>query len=150
MRSNSHNMVNSTMLSSDVTNAYDPTFASVSELRTAATQDRYGFEQIYRCTRQGGTSDASAEYFDEVVRLLEDNGITWQTANWVRSTRVAAAQLPFTKRKWDSKLLTVSYRYFPCTPVSKLPARSTYMKHIAATGLSLNTCAKTECKVLVF
>ena len=76
----SHNMVNSTMLSSDVTNAYDPTFASVSEPQNSCYAGRGMALNKYTGARgKGGTSDASAEYFDEVVRLLEDNGITWQT-----------------------------------------------------------------------
>ena len=78
----SHNMVNSTMLSSDVTNAYDPTFASVSEPQNSCYAGRGMALNKYTGARgKGGTSDASAEYFDEVVRLLEDNGITWQTGD---------------------------------------------------------------------
>ncbi|NLC25012.1 MAG: aminopeptidase [Fastidiosipila sp.] len=76
----SHNMVNSTMLSSDVTNAFDPTFASVSEPQNSCYAGRGLALNKYTGARgKGGTSDASAEYFDEVVRLLEDNDIQWQT-----------------------------------------------------------------------
>ncbi|NLC89597.1 MAG: aminopeptidase [Clostridiaceae bacterium] len=76
----SQNIVNSTMLSSDVTNAFDPTFASVSEPQNSCYTGRGMALNKYTGARgKGGTSDASAEYFDEVVRLLEDNDVRWQT-----------------------------------------------------------------------
>lgn len=76
----SQNIINSTMLSADVTNAFDPTFASVSEPQNSCYAGRGLALNKYTGARgKAGTSDASAEYFDEVVRLMEDNDIKWQT-----------------------------------------------------------------------
>ncbi len=70
----------STMLSSDVSNAYDPTFASVSDPRNNTYAGR-GIA-FFKYTGSGGkynTSDANAEYFNEVTRLLDENKVPWQT-----------------------------------------------------------------------
>lgn len=70
----------STMLSSDVSNAFDPTFPSVSDPRNNTYAGRgIAFFKYTGARGKGGTSDANAEYFNEVTRLLEANEIPWQT-----------------------------------------------------------------------
>ncbi|NLB50999.1 MAG: aminopeptidase [Clostridiaceae bacterium] len=70
----------STMLSSDVSNAFDPTFASVSDPKNNTYAGRgIAFFKYTGARGKGGTSDANAEYFNEVTRLLEANDVPWQT-----------------------------------------------------------------------
>ena len=70
----------SAMLSSDVSNAYDPTFCSVSDPRNNAYAGRgIAFFKYTGARGKGGTSDANAEYFNEVTRLMEEHDIPWQT-----------------------------------------------------------------------
>lgn len=70
----------STMLSSDVCNAYDPTFASVSDpLNNTYAGRGIAFFKYTGARGKGGTSDANAEYFNEVTRLLDQQQIPWQT-----------------------------------------------------------------------
>ncbi len=70
----------STMLSSDVSNAYDPTFASVSDPKNNTYAGRgIAFFKYTGARGKGGTSDANAEYFNEVTRLLDQEEIPWQT-----------------------------------------------------------------------
>ncbi|HZK41686.1 MAG TPA: aminopeptidase, partial [Clostridia bacterium] len=70
----------STMLSSDVSNAYDPTFASVSDPKNNTYAGRgIAFFKYTGARGKGGTSDANAEYFNEVTRLLDQEAIPWQT-----------------------------------------------------------------------
>lgn len=70
----------STMLSSDVSNAYDPTFSSVSDPRNNTYAGRgIAFFKYTGARGKGGTSDANAEYFNEVTRLLDEHNIPWQT-----------------------------------------------------------------------
>ncbi len=70
----------SAMLSSDVANAYDPTFCSVSDPRNNAYAGRgIAFFKYTGARGKGGTSDANAEYFNEVTRLMEEHGVPWQT-----------------------------------------------------------------------
>jgi aspartyl aminopeptidase len=63
---------NSRMLSGDVTNAYDPTFASVSDSRNNAYLGRginfMKFRRTHR--RKSGSSDDSAEFYAAVISLM--------------------------------------------------------------------------------
>ena len=70
----------STMLSADVTNGYDPTFAGVVDSRNNAYMGR-GIN-LAKYTGHGGksgASEASSEFYARVIRLFEANGISWQT-----------------------------------------------------------------------
>lgn len=70
---------NSKMLSSDVTSAYDPDFDELFEsLNTAFCNYGVG---VSKYTGSGGkveTSDANAEYFNEVTRLFDEHNVPWQ------------------------------------------------------------------------
>ncbi len=71
---------NSKALSSDVTVGIDPIFKSVNDPQNAA-QLNYGIV-ITKYTGSGGkysTNDADAEYVGEIRKLLNDNGVKWQT-----------------------------------------------------------------------
>ncbi len=71
---------NSKCLSADVNAAHDPTFPDVSEKRNAAFINKGVVITKYTGSRgKGGTSDASAEYMGFVSRLLNKNGVVWQT-----------------------------------------------------------------------
>ncbi len=67
-------------LSADVTAAYDPTFASVSDKQNSTLLNHGpGIAKYTGARGKSGTSEASAEYVAEVVSLLEDNKLPWQT-----------------------------------------------------------------------
>ncbi len=70
----------SKMLSTDVTNGYDPTFASVSDKRNSALMG-YGVT-LSKYTGSGGksgASDANSEFMAEVVHMLDREELPWQT-----------------------------------------------------------------------
>lgn len=71
---------NSICLSSDVNAAYDPTFASVYEERNSCYINKGCVLTKYTGSRgKSGSSDASAETMARVIRIMEDNGVFWQT-----------------------------------------------------------------------
>lgn len=71
---------NSRMLSADVTNGYDPTYASVSDSRNSAYLGKGLSLTKYGGSRgKSGTSDANAEFLASVIRLLDAHSIAWQT-----------------------------------------------------------------------
>lgn len=73
------------MLSSDVTNAYDPTFAFVSDPKNESYMGRGIAIQKY--TGHGGkygASDASAELMQEITSLLDAQNIPWQAGEMGR------------------------------------------------------------------
>ena len=60
--------------------AYDPTFASVYEERNACYINRGCVLTKYTGARgKSGTNDASAETMAQVIRIMDENGVYWQT-----------------------------------------------------------------------
>lgn len=71
----------SRMLSSDVSAAYDPNYAGVFEKKNSAYFGRGLVFNKYTGSRgKSGSNDASAEYMAHVRRVMDDNGVFWQTA----------------------------------------------------------------------
>ena len=73
---------NCRMFSADVTNGYDPTFASVSDSRNNSYLGRGICLTKYTGARgKYSTNDAHSEFFAAIVRLFNDQGIPWQTGD---------------------------------------------------------------------
>ncbi len=71
---------NSLCLSADVSAAYDPTFSEVFEANNAVYMNRGCVLTKYTGSRgKGGASDASAETMAQVIRIMEEQGVYWQT-----------------------------------------------------------------------
>ena len=74
-------IANSRMLSSDVSAAFDPNFAGVFEKKNSAYFGRgLVFNKYTGARGKSGSNDASAEYMAAVRRVMDDNGVFWQTA----------------------------------------------------------------------
>ena len=74
-------IANSRMLSSDVSAAFDPNFAGVFEKKNSAYFGRgLVFNKYTGAHGKSGSNDASAEYMAAVRRVMDDNGVFWQTA----------------------------------------------------------------------
>ncbi len=71
---------NSFCVSADVCNAFDPNYPEVSEKRNNARLN-YGVSIMKYSGAKGksGSNDASAEVFGRLRRLLDANGVVWQT-----------------------------------------------------------------------
>ena len=67
-------------LSADVNAAFDPTYPEVMELRNASFVNYGAVITKYTGARgKSGTNDASAEFVGFVRKLLDDEGVVWQT-----------------------------------------------------------------------
>lgn len=74
-------LTNSSMLSSDVTAAYDPNYANVSEKKNSAYFGKGMVFMKYTGSRgKSGSNDASAEYVGALRKIMEDNNVTFQTS----------------------------------------------------------------------
>ncbi len=74
-------LARSRMLSSDVSAAYDPNYASVFEKKNSAYMGRGLVFNKYTGSRgKSGSNDASAEYMAVVRRIMDENQVAWQTA----------------------------------------------------------------------
>ena len=72
---------NSKMLSSDVSPAFDPTYASVFERKNSAFLSHgMVFNKFTGGSGKSGSNDANAEYVAELRRIMDDNGVNYQTA----------------------------------------------------------------------
>lgn len=74
-------MTNSKVLSSDVSAAYDPLYASVMEKKNAAYFGKGLVFNKYTGSRgKGGSNDANPEYMAELRRIMDENDIAFQTS----------------------------------------------------------------------
>ena len=74
-------LTNSFMLSSDVSSAYDPTYAaSVDKKNVAVLGGGMVFNKFTGSRGKSGSNDANAEYLAALRRVLDDNKVNFQTA----------------------------------------------------------------------
>ena len=71
----------SRMLSSDVSAAYDPNYPSVMEKNNAPYFGKgMAFNKYTGSRGKSGSNDANAEYIADIRRVMDENGVSWQTA----------------------------------------------------------------------
>ena len=71
----------SNMLSSDVSAGFDPTFASVFEPKNSCYLGHgLTFNKYTGSRGKGGSNDADAEYVATIRRVMDEGGVSWQTA----------------------------------------------------------------------
>ena len=69
------------MLSSDVSAAFDPNYASAFEKKNIAYLGRGMVFNKYTGSRgKSGSNDACAEYIGELRSIMDADGVCWQTA----------------------------------------------------------------------
>lgn len=74
-------MKNSRMLSSDVSAAFDPNYPSVMEKNNSAFLGKgLTFNKYTGSRGKSGSNDANAEYIAEIRRVLDENQVSFQTA----------------------------------------------------------------------
>ncbi len=74
-------LANSFMLSSDVSAAYDPSYASAFEKKNAAYFGRgVVFNKFTGSRGKSGSNDANAEYIGKLRKIMDDNNVAFQTA----------------------------------------------------------------------
>ena len=74
-------LANSNMLSSDVSAAFDPAFASVFEPKNSCYLGHgLTFNKYTGSRGKGGSNDADAEYVATIRRVMDEGGVAWQTA----------------------------------------------------------------------
>ncbi|MBR0118966.1 MAG: aminopeptidase, partial [Eubacterium sp.] len=74
-------LANSRMLSSDVSAAFDPTYASAYEKKNAAYFGRgMVFNKFTGSRGKSGSNDANAEFMARIRGILDKKGVAYQTA----------------------------------------------------------------------
>lgn len=73
-------IANSKMLSTDVSNAYDPKYSSVSDAtNTAYMSHGIKLEKYVGSRGKSGTNEATGDFVAQITNIFEKNSIPWQT-----------------------------------------------------------------------
>ncbi|MBR6756353.1 MAG: aminopeptidase, partial [Peptococcaceae bacterium] len=74
-------LANSQMLSADVSSAYDPGHSHAFDKRNAAhLGNGVVLEKFTGARGKSGANDANAEYIGKLRNVMDEAGVTWQTA----------------------------------------------------------------------
>ena len=73
-------IANSKMLSADVSNAFDPKYASVSDSRNSAYMSHgIKLEKYVGSRGKSGTNEANGDFVAAITKIFAENSIPWQT-----------------------------------------------------------------------
>ena len=92
-------LANSCMLSSDVTSAFDPVYASVFEKKNAAFLGQgFALTKFTGARGKSGSNDANAEYIALLRNILDKHGVVYlsffRPRSWGASMPAAAGRSP--------------------------------------------------------
>ena len=124
------------MLSSDVSAAYDPNFASAFEAKNCAYLGRGICFNKYTGSRgKSGSNDANAEYMAALRRILDDEGVAFQTAELGRVDLGGGGTIAYLCAKYgmnviDSGIAVLSM-HAPFEVVSKVDVYEGYRGYCA-------------------
>jgi aspartyl aminopeptidase len=97
---------NSKMLSSDVSAAYDPTYASVFEAKNAGYLGRgLVFNKYTGARGKSGSNDASAEYVAEVRKVMDDADVVYHTCELGKVDIGGGGTIAFIPAKYDMDVI---------------------------------------------
>ena len=124
-------LANSKMISADVTAAFDPTFASVFEKNNSAYFGRGIAISKYTGARgKRGANDANPEFIAEIRRMMDDNGVTYQTAELGKVDQGGGGTISYILAAYNVHVLdagvAVLSMHSPCEIISKADLFETY------------------------
>ncbi len=126
-----HCFENSFCISADVSNAFDPTYAEVSDKRNNARLN-YGvcISKFTGARGKSGSSDASAEVVGKIRCMFAENGVVWQMGELgkVDAGGGGTVAMYMAQRNIDTidAGVPVLSMHSPCELVSKLDCYMTY------------------------
>ncbi len=127
---------NSKALSSDVSAAFDPNYASVSEKKNAAYFGRGLVFNKYTGSRgKSGSNDASAEYMAELRRVMDDAGVYFQTAELGKVDQGGGGTIAYILGNLDMEVIdsgvAVLSMHAPWETISKVDLYEAYLGYVA-------------------
>lgn len=129
-------LANSRMLSSDVSAAYDPTYASVYEAKNAAYCGRgLVFNKYVGARGKSGTNDANAEYMAVLRKMMDDAGVCYQTAEIGRVNAGGGGTIAYILAKYGMNVIDcgvpVLSMHSPWEVTSKVDIYEAYRGYVA-------------------
>ncbi|MEF9967433.1 MAG: aminopeptidase [Longicatena sp.] len=97
---------NSKMLSSDVSAAFDPNYASVMEPKNSAYFGKGIVFNKYTGSRgKGGCNDANAEYIAQLRNIMELEGVSYQTAELGKVDQGGGGTIAYILAQYDMEVI---------------------------------------------
>ena len=127
---------NSKVLSSDVSAAFDPNYPSVMEKRNAAYFGRGLVFNKYTGSRgKSGSNDAGAEYVGSLRRIMDDAGVSYQTAELGKVDQGGGGTIAYILGNYDMEVIdsgvAVLNMHAPWEIISKVDLYEAYRGYIA-------------------
>lgn len=127
---------NSKMLSSDVSAAFDPNYASVNEMKnTAFFGHGLTFNKYTGSRGKGGCNDANPEYIAELRNIMEKHDVTYQTAELGRVDQGGGGIIAYITAQYNMEVIdcgvAVQNMHAPWEVVSKADVYEAYKGYVA-------------------
>lgn len=127
---------NSKMLSSDVSAAFDPNYASVNEMKnTAFFGHGLTFNKYTGSRGKGGCNDANPEYIAELRNIMEKHDVTYQTAELGRVDQGGGGTIAYITAQYNMEVIdcgvAVQNMHAPWEVVSKADVYEAYKGYVA-------------------
>ncbi|MBQ8126390.1 MAG: aminopeptidase [Kiritimatiellae bacterium] len=126
----------SSMLSADVTAAYDPHFADVNSTGNEARFHKGPAASKYTGgTSKSGSSDCGPEFVAEIRRIMDEGGVTWQMAELGRMEKGGGGTIAQYMSRFGMKVLDMGTplwnMHAPVELASKFDCHETYKAYSA-------------------
>lgn len=127
---------NSKMLSSDVSAAYDPNYASVNEMKNTAFFGKGIVFNKYTGSRgKCGCNDANAEFIAELRQIMEKEGVVFQTAELGKVDQGGGGTIAYILAQYNMEVIdcgvAVQNMHAPWEVVSKADVYETKQGYVA-------------------
>ena len=127
---------NSSMLSADVSAAYDPVYAAVFEKRNSSYMGKGLVISKYTGSRgKAGASDANAEFCSKVLSLLDSGKIPWQFGEFGKVDKGGGGTIALHAAKYGIEVLdcgiSVLSMHSPFEVISKVDLFTAYKAYLA-------------------
>ncbi|HCJ56178.1 MAG TPA: aminopeptidase [Clostridiaceae bacterium] len=124
-------LTGSKMLSSDVSAAHDPNYPSVSDkMNTAYLGKGIAFNKYTGSRGKGGCNDANPEFIAEIRRVMNKNGVTWQTAELGKVDQGGGGTIAYIMANYNMDVIdcgvAVQNMHAPWEVISKADLYETY------------------------
>ncbi len=118
-------LTNCKVLSSDVSAALDPTYASAFEKNNSAYLGRgLVFNKYTGARGKSGSNDASAEYVGEVRAIMDKDNVFWQTAELGKVDQGGGGTIAYIMGNYNMQVIdsgvAVLSMHAPCEIISKV------------------------------
>ena len=129
-------LASSSMLSSDVSAGFDPAYASVFEPKNAAYMGHgLVFNKYTGARGKSGSNDASAEYVARIRRIMDDAGVSFQTAELGKVDAGGGGTIAYLPAKYEMDVIdsgvAVLSMHAPWEVVSKADLYEAYKGYVA-------------------